>query len=399
MMKQKGFLTEIVRRGIKEEHKLWEQKLVLKLNKIFVVGILNIVAAIIIMSFFGYTAMNELLLSTLACYLIILFLEKWTHYLFSLYSFFILTYVFFLILNLKLGIFTFTFLHYFPVIISLVQLAGRKESLIHMYILSALALGSIVLLIVGTQHHYLEMIMETKAITVVMFLNIITSFITSLVLSIILLNAYLNQERELVATIKEKNILLAEVFHRVKNNMNIITSLLNLKKNSSENQEVWEALEDCRSRVFSMALVHQNMYKQEDQSLAFKDYVEQLIGDIGNSMGIDIHCEIRIDVEDIRMDLSHAIPVGLMLNELITNSYKYARTEDKTLEINVKMEQDDRKLKLTVSDNGPGFNHEEAKKKNSLGVDLIGSLAEQLSGTYQFNNDGGTVFNLIFDQR
>jgi two-component sensor histidine kinase len=195
----------------------------------------------------------------------------------------------------------------------------------------------------------------------------------------------------------EKEILLAEVFHRVKNNMNIVTSLLNLKKITSESQETKDALEECRNRVFSMALVHQNIFNNDTLiGLNFKHYIINLVDEIANSFGSKDSYEIKYDLDEIQLDLSTSIPCGLIINELITNSFKYAQVPGKKLIISILLKKENGKIRLMVQDNGPGIAENFMTEKNTLGMELIDSLSDQINGNSQFKNNDGTSFELIF---
>jgi two-component sensor histidine kinase len=227
--------------------------------------------------------------------------------------------------------------------------------------------------------------------------NILLSFLSALAFNISLVSESINQEHLIKKMLKEKEILLAEVFHRVKNNMNIITSLLNLKKGMSDSEEVKNALEDCRNRVFSMALVHQSVYNNNDiVELNFKDYIEKLAMELKNSFGDDKNVEVFLKAEDIKLDLSNAIPCGLILNELITNSFKYAKSENKKLKIEIKLKKVNNTIEIEIRDNGKGLPEKILKSEQSLGMELIKSLSEQINGIYSFKNDNGLVFNLVF---
>jgi two-component sensor histidine kinase len=230
-------------------------------------------------------------------------------------------------------------------------------------------------------------------------INILISVTTTIAFTISITFESISQENEIKKMLLEKDVLLAEVFHRVKNNMNIVTSLLNLKKNMSESLEVKEALEDCRNRVFSMALVHNNIFNSKNViGLNFKDYTQNLVNEISNSHGNSENDEIILETENINLDLSNAIPCGLILNELITNSFKYAQVENQKLRIHIKFYLEGDLIKLIVRDNGPGLKNLDFSISNSLGIDLIKSLSEQINGTFSFHNDNGLVFQLEFPE-
>jgi two-component sensor histidine kinase len=165
----------------------------------------------------------------------------------------------------------------------------------------------------------------------------------------------------------------------------------------SESLEVKEALEDCRNRVFSMALVHNNIFNSKNViGLNFKDYIQNLVTEISNSHGDSENIEIILETENINLDLSNAIPCGLILNELITNSFKYAQVKNQKLQIQINFFSQNDFIKLIVKDNGPGIKDIDNSVSNSLGIDLIRSLSEQINGTYSFHNDKGLVFQLEF---
>jgi two-component sensor histidine kinase len=198
--------------------------------------------------------------------------------------------------------------------------------------------------------------------------------------------------------LKDKEILLAEVFHRVKNNLNVVTSLLNLKKNSTDNDEVKEALEECRSRVFSMALVHQRIYSSDSIGLNFKQYIENLVFDIGNSLGNDNEVSIQLEADEVILNLNNAIPCGLIVNEVITNAHKYARKENEILKIDIRLKRENEMIILTIQDNGPGISKDVLDSQNTLGFELINSLSDQLNGTSTFENSNGFKYQLAFKQ-
>lgn len=252
----------------------------------------------------------------------------------------------------------------------------------------------------GLKFEVLRVVFDESLSSNLALLNILLCYISTILLVLILVMDYIKQEEIIRRVLKEKEILLAEVFHRVKNNMNIVTSLLSLKKNTSEQKEVKEALEECRSRVYSMALVHQNIFNEKNLiGLNFKDYIKNLTDEIAKSLGDSKTFDILLDTEEIELNLSTAIPCGLILNELITNSFKYALSDEKRLQINISLKQQkDGMIELIVRDNGQGIPQSTLDANATLGIELIRSLSEQINGVSSFKNEGGMVYTLAFKQ-
>jgi two-component sensor histidine kinase len=176
--------------------------------------------------------------------------------------------------------------------------------------------------------------------------------------------------------------------------MNIVTSLLNLKKNASVSSEAKDALEECKNRVYSMALVHQHLYKTNRfTNLDLKEYIHDLLDELIESNGAMDLADVSVKCSDVSLDLSQAIPFGLILNELVTNSFKYAIMPDRKLKISIQVSETGKAIQLQYHDNGPGIK-EERNNKNSLGLDLIKSLSEQLDGKFEFDNQNGFEFSL-----
>ncbi len=290
-------------------------------------------------------------------------------------------------------------LFYFPVLISLIQLLGRREMVKHLIILSVLGFASIVSIVMGFRFHWVIPIVEEGSFSNLMVFNILVSFFTAISFIIVVVSESLAQERLIKNMLTEKEVLLSEVFHRVKNNMNIVTSLLNLKKNSSNSVEVQEALEECRTRVFSMALVHQKIFERERViDLNFKDYIHDLLNELISSLGKNDKADVLIEADSIFIELSNAIPCGLILNEFVTNSYKYAQQSGKKLQLKISLKKRNDFIEFELRDNGPGLPSDVSTKTNSLGIGLMKSLSEQIDGQYSFSNDNGLVFKLKFKQ-
>jgi two-component sensor histidine kinase len=202
---------------------------------------------------------------------------------------------------------------------------------------------------------------------------------------------------------REKELLLKEIHHRVKNNLQIVTSLLNLQSNSIEDEKTKSLFEISLHRISSMALVHELLYQSKDFSqINYGSYLEKLIHPLIESMnpaGSDISLNIQAD--EISLNINTSIPLGLLINEIITNSLKHGFDVNQTGEIYLRLHNDgDSNYRLCIGDNGNGydkdFNIEEA---DSLGLQLIHSLSEQLSGTISRDcNMKGTHYCVRFEE-
>ena len=206
----------------------------------------------------------------------------------------------------------------------------------------------------------------------------------------------------LSAALTAKEVLLQEVHHRVKNNLQIISSLLNLEAESlPENAQ--RALEDSQRRIRSMCLVHEQLYNggADAGELDFAGYARSLTSDLVNAYsGQFERVQLRLELEPVRLGLSQAISCGLILNELVTNALKYAFPGGRTGEVRVELHAPEDSVELRVADNGvglpPGFDWTQS---HSLGLRIVALLTRQLSGTLRNGAVAGTSFTLSFPKR
>lgn len=210
------------------------------------------------------------------------------------------------------------------------------------------------------------------------------------------------QTESLRKTLNEREILLKEVHHRVKNNLAVIYSLLELQTYNTDNEETAGLLRESSLRVHSIALVHEKLYQNDDLAyIHVNKYIPDLVDSIAQSFGEKSdNVEINMDIDDVTLSLQEGIPCGLMLNELITNAFKHAFISDHQgkLLINIKEKNDE--LMMEVSDNGPGLPEDfEVKKTTTLGITLIRSLSVQLKGDLKVRSDeNGATFKLTFNK-
>jgi PAS domain S-box-containing protein len=213
------------------------------------------------------------------------------------------------------------------------------------------------------------------------------------------------QEDQRAASLREKETLLKEIHHRVKNNLQIISSLLNLQTEYIRDPRTAEVLLDSQNRVRSMALVHERLYRSEDIArVNFAEYLEELTIQLGRAYPIGHMARFEIEATGIFLEPDTAVPCGLIVNELISNSLKYAFTKfDKVVTpcIQIRMEQFKAGgMVLSVRDNGTGLPEEFSLGKTStLGLQLVNGLARQLGGTVEFANDHGAWFTVSFPRQ
>ena len=206
-------------------------------------------------------------------------------------------------------------------------------------------------------------------------------------------------ETQLKSSLEEKEVLLREIHHRVKNNMQIISSLLNLQSRYLNDEKTVNILNESRNRVRSMAMVHEELYRSRDLSkIDFADYIQRLLSGLFSSYGIDKNfIKPEINVEDVLLNIDIAVPCGLIINELISNSLKHAFTQGQKGKISIKFHPHGEKYVLTVSDNGTGFPEGiDFKNTKTLGLQLVNTLVKQLSGSIDIYSSSGTSFKIIF---
>ena len=207
-------------------------------------------------------------------------------------------------------------------------------------------------------------------------------------------------EVQIKQSLREKEVLLKEIHHRVKNNLQVISSILNMQTDGIEHEDIRKALLESQNRIHSMSLVHEQLYQSENLSfIHMKTYIESLISSIIESMtSIDEGISIETSLDPVELDVDRAIPVGLILNELVSNSLKYGQVTGATGGVRVDLHQTGDVYTIIVRDYGPGIpeGRSDSGNKTSLGLQLVRALASQLDGTFSMENDSGLVCTLIF---
>ncbi len=214
-------------------------------------------------------------------------------------------------------------------------------------------------------------------------------------------NKLLQSKKELIEKREqEKALLLRELHHRVKNNFQVVSSLLNLQYYEAESHTAAEAIKAGQTRVEAMSMIHRELYQGEnDTALEMKDYVVHLIENAIYLYDFEPEAvDLDLDIDDSPLDVKYAIPLGIIINELITNAFKHAfqAVARPALRVYLNMDTASQKLTLTVGDNGPGLPHTGEVKASSFGLELIGDLMKQLKGKMTSDNQSGAEFTIVF---
>lgn len=218
------------------------------------------------------------------------------------------------------------------------------------------------------------------------------------------ITAIKKSEKNLRKSLKEKELLIREIHHRVKNNMQIITSLLSLQSAYLENDEITEILRECQNRVHSMGMIHESLYQSTDlSSIKFDEYIQKLISELFISYGVDTNnIKAKLDVEAISLGIDTAIPCGMLINELVSNSLKHAFPDGQG-EIYVVFHHENNHHEnrehyiLKVGDNGVGLpDGLDIENTGTLGLNLVNTLIRQLDGTLELHKNDKTEFVIRF---
>jgi len=206
---------------------------------------------------------------------------------------------------------------------------------------------------------------------------------------------------QIKTSLHEKEVLLKEIHHRVKNNMQVITSLLSLQSKTIGDRKALAVFKDSQNRVKSMALIHETLYQSKDLSrINFAEYLQKLVAHVSRSYRIRPNAvKINLHVNDVALPIDIAVPCGLIINELASNALKYAFPADTKGEVNITFGRADDQYTLCVSDTGVGLPPDfEPEQGKSLGMKLVRMLTSQLSGEMECRNGVGTTFKITFPE-
>jgi PAS domain S-box-containing protein len=209
-------------------------------------------------------------------------------------------------------------------------------------------------------------------------------------------------EERLETSLREKEVIIKEVHHRVKNNMQVISGFLELQSNYIEDPLVVEKLNECQQRVRAMALVHEKLYQSKSLvAINAAEYIKSLIADLMTSYSLSTPVDVSVNVDDVNINIDMAIPCGLIINELVTNSLKYAFNNRPEGKLSLMLHhKEDHTYSLVVQDDGAGLPADfEARSSASLGMQLVSVLVRQLGGEMKSESDPGARFTIVFPEK
>ena len=241
---------------------------------------------------------------------------------------------------------------------------------------------------------------DKKAQQIFLWASVIIIIMASISMVILMYsNIQKSKSKKVIEKKNEENeLLLKELHHRVKNNLQVIYSLINLQKRRIEGPELNQSLSMVQNRIKTMSLVHQNLHEHDNlKDVNLNAYVKTIADYLGTLYLTD---EKKIDVivevdESIELIMDKSITIGLLINEIMSNSLKYAFKSSNTGQISICVQKHQNGYQMKISDNGTGFNEEEIKKK-SLGMYLIENLVKQIQGKYELENIDGTTYTIYF---
>ncbi len=206
-------------------------------------------------------------------------------------------------------------------------------------------------------------------------------------------------EHEIKASLREKEAMMREIHHRVKNNLQIVSSLLRLQSRSIKSKTLKDTFEIAQNRIKSMALIHEVLYLSENlDKINFSDYIKRITNHLFSMFSRNAKkIRLELDVGEFYLDIDKAIPCGLIINELVSNAFKHAFPDGKSGKIQVRLANKLDRYTIVVKDNGVGFPDDvDMGNTETLGLQLLNDLVKQIDGSYEKQNDGGTIFKIVF---
>jgi two-component sensor histidine kinase/tetratricopeptide (TPR) repeat protein len=259
-----------------------------------------------------------------------------------------------------------------------------------------------------------EKVKNLKTIAVLLQTGLIVSSVSILVFVFLLrnnsrknkkistINEVIQQQNDLLEkSLHKQSLLLSEVHHRVKNNLQLVISLLTLKSRDINNPTIKQHLDDVSAKVRGIALIHEQLYSSSEfENINIRAYIENLINQYHQLNDAEKEFECALEINDILLNLETVMPIGIICSELIGNTLKYAVSSEKKLKIHIKIQPLENRFVFKYNDNGNGIPEKEFQMNHSkMGLQLIRNMVRQLQGECKFYNDNGMCFNMVFAEK
>lgn len=350
---------------------------------------------------------------TMVCSLSIFLLNYWQLSHIATYVFIITVNITLFLLNKMYVLGAGNYLYYFPMIFCVALIHNPSKSLSRTVIFFLICLASFMASEFVTLPGLMLPGITPQDVKTLLIYNTSINVLITMVMVYLVIRLINKQNQEVVAllekehqaqskiahTLKEKETLLAEIQHRVKNNLAVITGLLNLQTEKAPCEISKNLMIESRNRVMSIAMVHERLYKKDNLAkIDFKLYLSELVNEVVSSFPTKQQIEIREELDSAEIEITKAVPIGLILNEALTNSLKHAFQNEAvdSPKIKISMQTIYDRMQISLSDNGQGFQNLEHRKDSSLGISLIESLADQIDAKVVFRNENGATVSLVF---
>lgn len=414
-MNFKALFFRILNFGVQANQSFHDKRRIKSVNLLNLVVIFFLLIGLTNWFFIGadFPVKAELAFMTLCVFSLYLSYKNKTSLSFSLFTLNVNFALFFVCKYYPLD--TGTYLFYFPIIVSIVLLnnPSRIDKYSAFHFITCATFFTLNIFIDLPQWQLTTI--DPAQILILWYYNVFLAIILTAMLTFLLNKTIFNQNKEILqqiedikktkaqvnTSLKEKEVLLAELHHRVKNNLAIVSGLLNLQEDAINNAEAKQILSETKNRIMSMALVHKMLFRSpEFKTIDFGKYSSELVSELFNSYNLLDEVYIDEEYEAIDLSINTSIPLGLILNEIVTNSIKYGFMDDaiKPKRFFVSIKKVGGHISLIVKDSGNGFekDYNSDLETSSLGIVLIKSLTEQIDGKVLFSNSNGAKIEINF---
>jgi len=282
-----------------------------------------------------------------------------------------------------------------PILLSSLLLSVKKTFIISLIILAVLITGYVFI----KDSPYARFALDSLA-----FLAITSTFIIYIAYyrkkqEMARVQELMAKEKHLQQTLEEKDVLIKEVHHRVKNNLQVIISLLNLQSYHFKNKQILKFIQDSKHRILSIAEVHENLYQSSNLSkIEFSRYIHSVTKGLMNAYSTNQNVKLTLQIEPFDLDINYAVPCGLIINELTTNALKHAFPDKRSGNIIIRCEKRNNTVELEIRDNGIGIpDNIPLQSKKSMGMTLVNILTEQINGSISIKREKETSIKITFD--